>query len=124
MKLSIKDAEWTCDKTDRDGVSIWEKVCGFELALWFDVLVRKGMADDVYSYERDLGEVYRADADDDYRCFAWVDWLGLYKVFDDFDEASKWVEEMAAHGLAGTWPKEIPNREVLETIQKLQGMNA
>ena len=49
--------------------------------------------------------------------------LFLYKVFEDFDEATKWVERMADYRLRDEWPEEIPNYEVLKTIQKLQGID-
>ena len=49
--------------------------------------------------------------------------MGLYKVFEDFDEATKWVERMADYRLRDEWPEEIPNYEVLKTIQKLQGID-
>lgn len=121
MSYTIKDAEWTCDKTDCEGLYPFEEFCGFELCLWFDVLELKGM-EDACTYEKDLGEIYRAYADDDCRCLAWSAMMNLYKVFENFDEATKWVERMTDYRLRGEWPEEIPNYEVLKTIQKLQGV--
>ena len=44
-------------------------------------------------------------------------------MFENFDEAAQWVERMSDYRLRDEWPEEIPNYEVLKTIQKLQGIN-
>lgn len=119
MSYTIKDAEWTCDKYSPGSLDDLEKAVGFELNPWTDVLVIRKLDDP--DDERDLGEVYRAEGG--YRCVAWSALMELYKVFEDFDEATQWVERMAYYRLRGMWPEEIPNYEVLKTIQKLQGIN-
>lgn len=122
MSYTIKDAEWTCDKYSPGSLDYLEKAFGFELNRWADVLVIRALENSLQD-EHDLGEVYRAYADDDCRCIAWSISMGLYKVFEDFDEATKWVERMADYRLRDEWPEEIPNYEVLKTIQKLQGID-
>lgn len=121
MSYTIEEAEWTCDKYSPGSLNDLEKAFGFELCAWADVLVFRELDDP--DDERDLGEVYRAYEDDDCRCIAWSALMELYKVFEDFDEATQWVERMAYYRLRGMWPEEIPNYEVLKTIQKLQGIN-
>lgn len=122
MSYTIKDAEWTCDKYSPGSLQYLEEVFGFELNCWASVLVI-GELDRQESDPKNLGEVYLAVADDDYRCVAWSGPMELYKMFENFDEATKWVERMADYRLRDEWPEEIPNYEVLKTIQKLQGIN-
>lgn len=120
--MTINDAEWTCDKYNPGSLDYLEKAFGFKLNRWASVLVI-GELDRIESDPKNLGEVYQADEDDDYRCVAWSAPMELYKVFEDFYEAAKWVERMADYRLRGEWPEEIPSYEVLKTIQKLQGIN-
>lgn len=118
MSYTIKDAEWTYDKYSPGSLDDLEKAFGFELNPWTDVLVIRELDD---PDERDLGEVYRAERG--YRCVAWSAPMELYRVFEDYYEATQWVERMADYRLRDEWPEEIPNYEVLKTIQKLQGIN-
>lgn len=122
MSYTIEEAEWTCDKYNVGALDYLEEAFGFELNPWTDVLVIGDLSREE-SEPQTLGEVYRAYADDDCRCIAWSISMGLYKVFEDFNEATKWVERMADYRLRDEWPEEIPNYEVLKTIQKLQGID-
>ena len=70
MSYTIKDAEWTCDKYSPGSLDYLEEAFGFELNRWADVLVIRALENSLQD-EHDLGEVYRAYADDDCRCIAW-----------------------------------------------------
>lgn len=120
MSYTIKDAEWTYDKYSPDSLDDLEKAFGFELNPWTDVLVIGDLSREE-SEPQTLGEVYRVERG--YRCIAWSALMELYKMFENFDEAAQWVERMADYRLRDEWPEEIPNYEVLKTIQKLQGIN-
>ena len=92
MSYTIKDAEWTYDKYSPGSLDDLEKAFGFELNPWTDVLVIGDLSREE-SEPQTLGEVYRAEGG--YRCVAWSELMGLYKVFEDFDEATKWEEDVA-----------------------------
>lgn len=115
-------AEWTCDKYSVGSLQDLEEKFGFEFNRWADVLVIGDLSSLEETDYENLGEVYRAYEDDDCRCVAWAALLDIYKVFEDFDEATQWVERMAFYRLRDEWPEEVPSYEVMKTIQKLQGI--
>lgn len=120
MKNLVEVALWGDDFYDRSVIEPIEEMCGHKLGEGYEELF-------VSTYERCgrecgiLGEIFISEKEDFF--FAWVEWMNLYRGFDTECKAREWVERMAAYEFNDEWPEEIPNYEVLKTIQRLQGAN-
>ncbi|WP_293702304.1 hypothetical protein [uncultured Parasutterella sp.] len=130
MKNLVEFALWGCQTYDHCVLEPMEKafnccLCTEYDELWVPPEYRSGKYSEVCVEGQldygTLGEIYITDESKE-RYLAWVGWMELYKMFDTYDEARDWVEQMAAYQFKDEWPKEIPNRAVLEFLQRLQNV--